>query len=220
MINHLCIHKFCYKVKIFFFFLFSATQFHPCMLTTCSSLGLSELSRTWLQREIELISSWSQDNHLKIITMLRPSTWIFPEEKGELITCAYLFLDGNRLDLVSVYKLLGIVVHNRLSWSAHVKHICASVRRLLGFILRLFSLFDLTTVLRLYRSLVLPLHGLLLLYDPYLLKHIKLLESVKAFACKIATRKWNFSMISSELYITCHLYLLEDLSLKLMLFSV
>ena len=59
-----------------------------------------------------------------------------------------------------------------------------------------------------YKSLVLPmLDYCCFVWDPYLVKHVKILESVQIFACRIATGLWDMS--HDQLRSRCNLPLLS-----------
>ena len=74
---------------------------------------------------------------------------------------------------------------------------CGRAKRLLGYIHRQFHHCGKPTILRLYRSLVLPLWDYCCyVWDPHLIKNVNLLEYVLVFACKIATRSWSESHIN------------------------
>ena len=107
-----------------------------------------------------------------------------------------LFLYGAQLERVSKFKFLGVTVDDKLSWTDHVVSTCGRAKRLLGYIHRQFHHCGKPTILRLYRSLVLPLLDYCCyVWDLHLIKNVNLLESEQVFACKI-TRSWSKSNIN------------------------
>ena len=78
-------------------------------------------------------------------------------------------------------------------------------KRTLGYIYCQFHRYCCRSgLLQLYSSLVLPILDYnSLIWDPHLLKDIRQLDSVKTFACRMATKNWSAS--GSELQSICHL---------------
>ena len=119
-----------------------------------------------------------------------------------------LFLNGHQLERVSSFRLLGVIIDENLSWSEHIISVSSKAKRTLGIIYRQFYLCDKATLLTMYKSLVLPmLDYCCFVWDPYLVKHVKILESVQIFACRIATGLWDMS--HDQLRSRCNLPLLS-----------
>jgi len=45
-----------------------------------------------------------------------------------------LILGGITLEQVESYRYLGVMVSSRLTWSDHIKHVCAKARKLVGML--------------------------------------------------------------------------------------
>ena len=104
-----------------------------------------------------------------------------------------LLLDKLPLCQVDTFKYLGILLSEDLSWSPHINAICSKARQVLGLLYRRFYNFSNTdTLIQLYTSLVRPhLEYACPVWAPHLTKDIQALESVQAFACKMATHNWK-----------------------------
>ena len=94
---------------------------------------------------------------------------------------------------MEVFKYLGVLVKNNLSWSDHITELCTKARKILGLLYRQFyNNADPTTLKQLYISLVWPhLEYASQLWDPYLQGDIDRLEAVQRFALKLVSRQWD-----------------------------
>ena len=92
-------------------------------------------------------------------------------------------------------KLLAIDIwwYQRLSWSKHIQQICRKGRRLVGVLYRQFYKWADSSVLRsIYIRWIRPhLEYAVQLWDPYIMKDIRMLESVQKFACKVCLKCWD-----------------------------
>ena len=81
-----------------------------------------------------------------------------------------LYLCGSELEVVEVFKYLGVLVRNNLSWTDHISELCTKARRILGLLYRqYYNNADPATIKKLYISLVRPhLDYASQLWDPYL----------------------------------------------------
>ena len=91
------------------------------------------------------------------------------------------------------FKYLGILLSEDLSWSPHINAICSKAQQVLGLLYRRFCNFSNTdTLVQLYTSFIRPhLEYAFPVWAPHLTKDIQALESVQAFACKMATHNWK-----------------------------
>ena len=106
-----------------------------------------------------------------------------------------LYLRENPLERVFKYKYLGVIFTADLSWSEHIQSISSKAKRLLGVLYRQFYRYSSSSTLTtLYKSLIQPhLEYTSPVWNPYLDKDIKLLESVQKMALKICTGNWSSS---------------------------
>ena len=93
-------------------------------------------SHVHLQRNINNIFQWSQDNLMTFNTskckcmLLTNKRSIFPST---------LTLNNQPLELVQQMKYLGLIVSHILSWSQHIQATCKKARKMLGIIYRQFQ---------------------------------------------------------------------------------
>ena len=104
-----------------------------------------------------------------------------------------LLLHNLPLSKVNTFKYLGILLSDNLSWSPHIHAICSKARQILGLLYcRFYNFSNSETLVQLYTSLVRPhLEYACPAWSPHLAKDIQELESVQAFACKMATHNWK-----------------------------
>ena len=130
-----------------------------------------------------------------------------------------LFLNGNELEEVDIFKYLGVLIKNNLSWTDHTAEICSKARKILDLLYRHFYNHSSSESLRqLYLSLVRPhLEYAAQLWDPYTQIDIDIdkLESVQKFALKLVTHQWNANYYDHLLELTNVPGLSERLHLKL-----
>ena len=79
-----------------------------------------------------------------------------------------------------------------MSWTPHVTSICAKARKLVGLLYyRFYKWTDKHTLLALYIAYVRPhLECCACVWDPYLVKDVDLLKSVRKFALKVCCNQW------------------------------
>ena len=106
-----------------------------------------------------------------------------------------LLLDSCPLQRVNIFKYLGVLLSQDMSWSPHVQTICSRAKKVLGLLYRKFySCSSTDTLTQLYVSLVRPhLEYACPVWAPHTAKDIHAIESVQKFACKMATHNWNSS---------------------------
>ena len=109
------------------------------------------------------------------------------------VTPHRLYLQGTPLDKVPKYKYLRVTITSDLSWSEHIQSITMKSKKLLGLLYRQFYRYSSNkALLTLYKSLIRPrLEYASPVWNPYLAKDIKLLESVQKQALKICSKRWN-----------------------------
>ena len=67
-----------------------------------------------------------------------------------------LQINGNKIERVTEFNFLGLVLQSNVSWNKHINHISLKVSKAIGIIHRLNSVYPLSVLLTLYNTLVLP----------------------------------------------------------------
>ena len=71
-------------------------------------------------------------------------------------TVEHIVIDGHRIEEVSQTKFLGVILDNKLNWTAHCNYICCKMSKGIGIIIKARKVFNQTTLLSLNNSLILP----------------------------------------------------------------
>ena len=71
-------------------------------------------------------------------------------------TMQHIVIDGHKIEEVSQTKFLGVILDNNLNWAAHCNYICCKMSKGIGIIIKARKVFNETTLLSLYNSLILP----------------------------------------------------------------
>ncbi len=102
-----------------------------------------------------------------------------------------LQLQGERIEVVNSFLLLGVTVTNNLSWKKHISEITTKAKKLLGFLYRLFRESGSANLEKLYKAIILPhLEYCSSVWDPPQKNHISKIEHVQSFAAKVVTGDW------------------------------
>ena len=82
-------------------------------------------------------------------------------------------IQGDTVEHVSSFKLLGVVITSDLTWKIHIQHIICKARKLLGFLHRVFAEGGRRCLVQLYESIILPhLDYCSPIWDPHQKTHI------------------------------------------------
>ena len=147
-----------------------------------------------LQDSVNQIGQWSANNYLSFNTSKSKYMIVSRKPDPPQPDCQ-LQLSGSLLERVERYKYLGVLIASDLSWSPQVVSVCSKACRVLGLLYtRFYGLASQDTLKHLSLSLVRPhMEYVCQVWDPYLTKDQKVLESVQKFACKLTTSKWDNS---------------------------
>ena len=96
------------------------------------------------------------------------------------------WLSDKPLSAVDHHKHLGVWLESSLSWDYHINYICAKANKVLGLIRRTFGPNNSEGVSTAYKTLVRPIleYGCQV-WNPYLVKHIKSIESIQRRATRV-----------------------------------
>ena len=96
------------------------------------------------------------------------------------------WLSDKPLSAVDHHKHLGVWLESSLSWDYHINYICAKANKVLGLIRRTFGPNNCEGVSTAYKTLVRPiLEYSCQVWNPYLVKHIKSIESIQRRATRV-----------------------------------
>ena len=159
-----------------------------------------------------MMNNGLQLNASKTKCMLLHST------RKKVNTCFNLFINGATVEQVRVFKYLGVMVNDTLTWSDHIDMVCRKVSHDLN-LLRRFSWFLPRPLLLLYlKSCILPSFDYCdVVWSGCTLENSRCLERLMNFTCKLALRRsrdWSSSAALRDLQLTtltsrCKLHLAQ-----------
>ena len=105
-----------------------------------------------------------------------------PKDFSRNMDC--ISIDGHRIEEVKQTKFLGVILDNKLNSHAHCEYICGKISKGICIIIKAQKVFNDTTLLSLYNSLILPylsycIHVWGKAYDTHL-KHVMVLRNKAA----------------------------------------
>ena len=100
------------------------------------------------------IYTWLRVNKLSLNIEKTNFMLFTPNSFSQNMNCIYI--DGYRIEKVRQTKYLGVVLDNKLNRHAHCEYICGKMSKGIGIIIKPRKVFNETTLLSLYYSLILP----------------------------------------------------------------
>ena len=161
---------------------------------------LNDADYCTLQSDVSAIVSWI-NNSLLSLQPAKCCCILFTRKRNSNFPPLCITVEGTPLTIVSSVKYLGLQINSDLSWSPHVAKLCIKARKLVGLLYRRFGkLADTATLLQLYKSFIRPnLEYCSVVWDPYRIGDIELLEKVQRFALRVCLKNWSCDR--EELYI-------------------
>lgn len=153
---------------------------------------------TLIQLDINSFVDWCASNGLHINTT--KSHIMSIHNRSDPIISSY-FINGSPLSRVDSIKDLGVTYNNKMDFSPHIHDICSRSFRILGCIKRSACLFsNPISMVRLFNALVRSLlEHASSVWNPYLVKHISLLESIQRNFTRFTFIKFNLSAPDSNI---------------------
>ena len=129
--------------------------------------------------ELVNIHTWVRVNKLSLNIEKTNFMLFTPNGFSRNMNC--INIDGHRVEEVTQTKFLGVILDNKLNWHAHCEYICGKMSKGIGIIIKARKVFNETTLLSLYNSLILPyvsycIHVWGKAYDTHL-KHVLVLQN-------------------------------------------
>ena len=146
---------------------------------------IRKLSASIMQQEVDNVNSWSCTNHMNINTKKTKEMLLGPMKNNQLPA---LQLNGQSIERVKTYKLLGLHVTDSLRWNEHVSSICSRAAQRLHFLNQLKrAAMSTDDLLYYYQSVVRPVteYACVVWHTSLTKGQTKLLESVQKRAVRI-----------------------------------
>ena len=129
--------------------------------------------------ELNKIYTWVRVNKLSL--NIEKTNFMLFTPKGFSRNMDCISIDSHKIEEVKQTKFLGVILDNKLNWHAHCEYICGKISKGIGIIIKARKVFNETTLLSLYNSLILPyvsycIHVWGKAYDTHL-KHVMVLQN-------------------------------------------
>ena len=95
------------------------------------------VSEEVINNELSKVSQWLAANKLSI-NVTKTKYMVFHLHK-KVVTYPDLQLNGNKIERVTQFNFLGLILQSNLSWNKHVNHISLKVSKTIGILYRLKS---------------------------------------------------------------------------------
>lgn len=119
----------------------------------CTNRNLTTLFDD-INRELVNIFAWVNSNKLSLnidktnYMLFTPKCTTRPEKN--------IAINGKNILEVDETKFLGVIIDNKFKWSAHINYISTKISKGIGILIKVRKIFDESTLLSLYNSLILP----------------------------------------------------------------
>lgn len=121
---------------------------------TTISFNLDNFSNTHLiediNSELEKVNMWLKCNKLKL-NVGKTKSMLFTKRRS--LDPLNLIIDNTHIEQVSVFKFLGIIIDENLSWKHHITMLCNKFSKTIGIFYGLRKIFPSYILLTLYKSL-------------------------------------------------------------------
>ena len=117
--------------------------------------NISELTKI-VNHELSFVATWFKANKLTVHPDKTKFILFNPARKKINLDGLSINIDKNSINRVEHTKFLGVIVHQNLSWQAHIKAISSKIAKSTGIIIKSRQFFLSNTLCTLYNSLILP----------------------------------------------------------------
>lgn len=117
--------------------------------------NISELTKI-VNHELFFVATWFKANKLTLHPDKTKFILFHPARKKINLDDLSINIDKNTINRVEHTKFLGVIIHQNLSWQAHIKAISSKIAKSTGIIIKSRQFFLSDTLCTLYNSLILP----------------------------------------------------------------
>ena len=122
----------------------------------CNGPNLNELIEK-INEELKLIYKWVNVNNLSL--HIEKTNFMLFTPKNFSCLKETVVIDNHPIKEVCHIKFLGVIIDNKLKWKDHIDYISKKIANGIGVIIKARKVFDKTTLLSIYNSLILPYIG-------------------------------------------------------------
>ena len=119
----------------------------------CTGTDLKDMIRQ-INEEMAKIYAWVNANKLSL--NIDKTNFMMFMPKGFSYCADYIVINQTRIQEVKETKFLGVIIDNKLKWSAHISYVSKKISKGIGIILKSRKVFSNETLLSLYHTFVYP----------------------------------------------------------------
>ena len=101
-------------------------QFVDDTTLICSAPSVQDAA-ILMNSHLKIISQWTVNNRMQLNFSKSSVMWFRAPGQHVISTPPDIFVNGNRLTVVSKQRYLGLIFDNTFSWSHHVSKVCQSM---------------------------------------------------------------------------------------------
>ena len=161
-----------------------------------ASSKLSSLNSS-LQLCLNLANTWIARNGLKL-NVSKTKCMLIHSSQKVVNGCLSLETDGEKIEKVRVFKYLGVMINNTLTWSNHVNMVCKKASRSLNLLRRLSWFLPRSLLLLYLKSYILPIFDYCdVVLSSCTTDEAQRLETLLNFSCKLVLNRSRHSSAST-----------------------
>ena len=153
--------------------------------------NLSSLNSS-LQLCLNLANTWIARNGLKL-NASKTKCMLIPSSRKVADGCLSLETDGEKIEQVRVFKYLGVMINDTLTWSDHVNMVCKKASYSLNLLRRLSWFFLRSLLLFFLKSYILPIFDCDAVWSSCTTDEAQRLETLLNFGCKLVLNRSHHS---------------------------
>ena len=108
-----------------------------------------------LQKDINVLSKWFRENGM-IVNTDKTKVMLFTSRKNKRSLDIEISMNGEKLQNVTKFKYLGVVVDHNLDWSSHINEVVRKITHSVQSVRRIKHCLNEVTLRQLYYTLILP----------------------------------------------------------------
>ena len=121
----------------------------------------NDINDNEINRQLNTISEWLLSNKLSL--NIKKTKYMAFHTNQRRVLYPNLYLNMMKIERVTQFNFLGIVLSSNLKWNKHTDHISKKISRAIGVMYRLKQIYPRAVLLTLYQAIICPhfIYGLL-----------------------------------------------------------
>ena len=109
----------------------------------------------YLNEDLKSLNTWLSDNLMKVNVSKTKIMLLGTPSKTGIIDNINVFMNGNKLENVSTYKYLGVLIDANLKWKEQINNVCRKVCSALGIMRRIKPFVPQSSLITIYNTMIL-----------------------------------------------------------------